>query len=166
MRRLVALGLGIALLPAGLVAEAAGGGAFFAVSVADLDASVAWYRETLELTPTRLPGSDTVRVALLQGDGVIVELIEHGDAVTLEEPLPSADRRYLVHGLFKAGFFVADLDATVTRLRERGARFRGEVFQDAVLGARSILLLDNSGNVLQLFERLPPGEGAGVPTDP
>jgi len=47
------------------------------------------------------------------------------------------------------------LDATIERLKRRRASFKGSVFTDQVLGARSILLLDNSDNVIQLFERHP-----------
>lgn len=127
---------------------------FFAVSVADLDASVKWYSDHLDLTATRLPGTAQAKVALLQGQGLVVELVQHPDAFDVETRLPELAKRYLAHGLFKVGFYVADLDATMDRLEKRGATFKGKVFTDPVLGARSILLLDNSGNVIQLFERL------------
>jgi catechol 2,3-dioxygenase-like lactoylglutathione lyase family enzyme len=129
--------------------------AFFAVSVADLDRSVRWYTETLDLTATRLPASGPVRIALLRGQGLVVEIVEHPDAFQLDSRLPELQRRFLAHGVFKVGFFVTDLDAAVTRLRARGAVFKGDVFTDPVLAARSILLLDNSDNVIQLFEPLP-----------
>jgi len=45
---------------------------------------------------------------------------------------------------------VDDLDAEVTRLRERGARFRNDVVEGP--GGKQILLLDPSGNVVELFE--------------
>jgi len=44
-----------------------------------------------------------------------------------------------------------DLDATIADLRARGAPFRGEIASGA--GGRQILLLDPSGNVVELFER-------------
>jgi predicted enzyme related to lactoylglutathione lyase len=135
-------------------AEAAAPATFFAVSVADLDASVKWYVETLNLTAARLPGTGQAKVAVLQGDGLVVELVEHSAAFKLETRLPELQKRYLAHGFFKVGFFVPDLDGTVERLKQRGAHFKGTAFTDDVLGARSILLLDNSDNVIQLFERL------------
>jgi len=144
----------IALPLAATGGEGASGPAFFALSVPDLAASVMWYTETLDLTASRLPGTKEAQVALLQGKGLIVELVQHEAAAGLEERLPEVKGRYLVHGLFKAGFFVEDLDATVKRLSARGAAFKGGAFTDEVLKARSILLLDNNGNVIQLFERL------------
>lgn len=135
-------------------AEQARAPVFFALSVADLEASIKWYAETLQLTPTRLPGNAQVKVALLQGDGLVVELVEHAEAFAPGSRLPELQKRYLAHGLFKVGFFVADLDATIERLKKRGASFEGRVIKDEVLGARAILLVDNSDNVIQLFERV------------
>jgi hypothetical protein len=49
---------------------------------------------------------------------------------------------------------VRDLDATVKRLAEKGARFEGRLFSDETTGVRSHLLLDNEDKVIQLFEEL------------
>ena len=127
---------------------------FFAISVPNLETSLKWYTENLDLTPVRLPASPKVKVALLKGQGLLVELVEHAEAFDLEARLPGVGEHHLVHGLFKVGFFVEDLNATVGRLKKRGVRFKGSVFTDDVANARSILLLDNNGNMIQLFERL------------
>ena len=53
-------------------------GAFFALSVADLEASTRWYRDTLGLTVVMtMPRRDGMAVAALEGGGLLVELIEH-----------------------------------------------------------------------------------------
>ena len=44
-----------------------------------------------------------------------------------------------------------DLDAMVAHLREKGASFRGDAAEGP--GGRAILLLDPSGNPIELFER-------------
>jgi catechol 2,3-dioxygenase-like lactoylglutathione lyase family enzyme len=44
-----------------------------------------------------------------------------------------------------------DLDATIAELRGKGASFRGNIASGG--GGRQILLLDPSGNVVELFER-------------
>jgi len=135
-------------------AESAVAPVFFAVSVADLDASVKWYTEMLDLNATRLPEGKQAKIALLQGDGIVVELIEHTESFDVATRVPELEKRYLAHGVFKVGFFVTDLDSTVARLSKRGATFKGKAFTDKVLGARTAQLLDNSGNIIQLFERL------------
>jgi len=45
---------------------------------------------------------------------------------------------------------VDDLDTTVARLREAGARFRGDVITGT--GGKQILLRDPAGNLIELFE--------------
>jgi len=160
MKRRLVLTLALLLgLPAATRAQEAVTPTFFAVSVADLDTSIEWYTRTLDLAVTRLPEGSGAKFALLQGQGLVVELVEHPKAFDLRSRLPELENRYLGHGLFKVGFFVADLDGTVDRLRARGVTFRGGIITDSVLGARSILLLDNTGNVIQLFQRLASRQG-------
>jgi predicted enzyme related to lactoylglutathione lyase len=45
---------------------------------------------------------------------------------------------------------VDDLDATVARLREAGATFRGDVISGR--GGRQALLQDPAGNLVELFQ--------------
>ena len=127
---------------------------FVALSVRDLDASVEWYTRTLGLTATRLPPHGISRAAILRGGGLLVELVQHGESFPLESRLPGLQGRYLVQGIFKVGVFVDDLDATVKRLEARGARWKGRLYTDETTAVRSILMLDNEDNVIQLFEEL------------
>jgi catechol 2,3-dioxygenase-like lactoylglutathione lyase family enzyme len=150
----------VALLPAG--AAAANGPAdcpatFFAVSVRDLEASAKWYTDAFGLEATKLPGSEKAKVSLLRGRGLLVELVELAGATPLRSRVPGLNGREEVHGLFKVGFFVKDLDAEVARLKAKGVRFKGSLFEDPVARARSILVLDNDDNIIQLFEDLDRG---------
>lgn len=45
---------------------------------------------------------------------------------------------------------VADLEATVARLREAGVEFRNEIVTG--VGGKQILVRDPSGNVIELFQ--------------
>ena len=47
-------------------------------------------------------------------------------------------------------FIVDDLDVEVARLRDPGTRFRNDIVQGP--GGKQILLLDPSGNVVELFQ--------------
>ena len=49
---------------------------------------------------------------------------------------------------------VSDIEATVARLREHGARFRNEIFTG--VGGKQILVEDPSGNPIELFEPIIP----------
>src|SRR5215218_4167409 len=95
-------------------------GAFFALSVADLDASVKWYAEKLGLAIVmRAPRQDHSAVTVLEGGGLMVELVQRDDARPLAAAAPGVTATYLVHGVFKAGFIVDDFDKTIATLRER-----------------------------------------------
>ena len=62
-------------------------GAFFALSVADITASTQWYAEKLGLEVImELPKQSGTAVTVLEGGGLVVELIQHDRA----RPLPIA----------------------------------------------------------------------------
>src|SRR5262245_35974969 len=96
-------------------------GAFFALSVADLDASARWYTEKLGLRVVQQPPPrGGVSARILEGGGLIVELIHNPAAVPLGKAAPSITNTTLVHGIFKAGVIVENYDATLSALRARG----------------------------------------------
>jgi len=95
-------------------------GTFFALSVADLAASTRWYAGTLGLTVVMdQPKQGTAAVSVLEGGGLIVELIQDDDAVPLAKAAPGVKSNIQVHGLVKAGIVVADFDKALALLKER-----------------------------------------------
>lgn len=126
-------------------------GAFFALSVDDLDASAAWYAEKLGLAVVLRspPGSDPA-VVVLEGGGLIVELVHHRDARSAPGTSSGAERD-LVHGYFKAGAIVADFDKTVHVLRARGVEIAFGPFPPQADQRANVIVRDNAGNLIQLF---------------
>jgi len=53
-------------------------------------------------------------------------------------------------GWNRVHFIVDDIEAEVSRLRDAGARFRNDIVEGP--GGKQILLLDPSGNVVELFQ--------------
>src|SRR5262245_19741805 len=98
-------------------------GAFLAVSVADLDASARWYAEALGLRVVlRTPKHDKSAAVVLEGPGLIVELIKHDESVPLRTAAPPVTNNILVQGIVKAGAIVEDFDGLVATLRARNVR--------------------------------------------
>lgn len=123
-------------------------GAFFALSVADLDASTKWYVEKLGLKRTT-QGGRTGRVGgfvVLEGGGWIVELIKHDESVR-----PTGSAPELVQGFTKAGALVADFDRAVSLLRARGVEIVIGPFPARETVRANLIFKDNSGNMIQLF---------------
>lgn len=123
-------------------------GAFFAVSVADLDASTRWYSEKLGLRVARqLPKVGKSSVVILAGGGLIVELVHNDEA----QKRPT--NAVVAHGLFKAGVIVDSLDRTLTILRARGVQVAYGPFPARPDALANAIIRDNEGNLIQFFGR-------------
>ena len=117
-------------------------GSFFAVSVPNMAESVQWYSEKLGLAVTLETSSGGVDVRVLEGGGLIVELIRDPAALP-----PGAARQ----GIFKAGFIVKDFDRTVKELRARNVDIAFGPFPASNSQRANLILRDNAGNLVQIF---------------
>jgi hypothetical protein len=101
----------------------AASGSFFALSVADMTASAYWYAEKFGLTAVmQTPKTNGVAVTVLEGGGLIVELIERDDALPLSKAASGITNVLQVHGIVKAGVIATDFERTLALLKERPGR--------------------------------------------
>lgn len=123
-------------------------GAFVAIVVTDLDASMHWYESNLGLHLIKRGRSPRVpaETVVLGGHNLFVELIHHEG-----KQLPRVDNEASVPRLLKAGVIVAgkDFDVMAAYLQKRG--IPAGVFEDKEMGVRSFLFKDNDGNLIQFF---------------
>ena len=127
-------------------------GAFFALSVADMDASVRWYSEKLGLKHVMVvPKRDRIAVTVLEGGGLIVELIQHDDAVALRKAAPAVSDPQMIHGVFKVGLVVENFEQTLTRLKARRVEIAYGPFPARDRQRKNVVIRDNSGNLIQFF---------------
>jgi catechol 2,3-dioxygenase-like lactoylglutathione lyase family enzyme len=127
-------------------------GAFIGISVADMEASVRWYREKLGLEVImRPPKVEKSTAVILAGGGLTVELMHHDDAVPLSQAAPAITRNFLVHGIFKAGIVVVDFDKTIAALRARGVPIAIGPFPASAQQPANAIIRDNAGNYIQFF---------------
>jgi catechol 2,3-dioxygenase-like lactoylglutathione lyase family enzyme len=127
-------------------------GAFFALSVPDLQASTQWYSEKLGLKIVM----DAIRnekstVTVLEGDGLIVELIQNDDAVPLSKAVPAAKSSVDVRGIFNAGVIVNDFEQTLAMLRARHAEIVIGPFPARNGQRANVIVKDNACNLIQFF---------------
>lgn len=124
-------------------------GAFFALSVADLKASAQWYTEKLGLKAVlQIPKQDQAAVTVLEGGGLIVELIQHDDAA------PAGKDPLLIHGIFKAGVIVEDFEKTVAMLKARHVEIAFGPYPKKSNQRANVIVKDNAGNLIQFFGTL------------
>jgi catechol 2,3-dioxygenase-like lactoylglutathione lyase family enzyme len=127
-------------------------GAFFAVSVADVQSSGKWYAEKLGLEITfRPPKSGPGEVMVLEGGGLIVELIQHDEGIPLAKLSPPVSDSFKVHGFFKAGVLVDDLDATLATLKSRGVPIAFGPYAAKDGRRANFIIRDNAGNLIHFF---------------
>jgi catechol 2,3-dioxygenase-like lactoylglutathione lyase family enzyme len=121
-------------------------GAFFALSVGDLDASARWYSEKLGLHEVmRPPKANGVSVVVLEGGGLTVELIQHDGSVTSNQDAAK------VQGILKVGLEVSDFDHTLAVLRERGVTIAYGPYPASASQRANVIIKDNAGNLIQIF---------------
>ena len=127
-------------------------GGFVAISVPDLETSEAWYTEKLALKVVKhaISSDRKSAVTILQGNGLCVELVGLADAVSLSKIAPGKGS-HQVHGIFKAGIFVDDLDSVLKYLKSRNVTMAFEPFFDASMQCRMFAIRDNNSNILQFF---------------
>ncbi len=126
-------------------------GAFFALTVPDVDASARWYSEKLGLTVTmRDTGPDKTRVVVLEGGGLIVELIQRPTAAADKGPATTAGD-LPARGFFKAGAIVADFEQTLATVRARGVEIAFGPFPARGNQRANVIIRDNAGNLIQFF---------------
>jgi len=127
-------------------------GAFVAISVADLDASTRWYSEKLGLQVAKQePKRDGAAVVVLEGDGLIVELIQLDEAQPLSKVAPGVTKPDHVHGISKAGVLVEDFEQALATLRARKVEIAYGPFPARPGERANVIVRDNAGNLLQFF---------------
>jgi methylmalonyl-CoA/ethylmalonyl-CoA epimerase len=125
------------------------------IAVADLDAAIAWYRDTFGLVATHTEANEEqgVREAMLSAPG------DAGAAVQLLAPLrpDSAIGKFLDRngpGVQQLAYRVADIDASCAALRDKGVRLLYDEPRRGTAGSRINFVhpKDAGGVLVELVE--------------
>ena len=129
-------------------------GAFIALSVPDVAASARWYREKLGLRIIlEPPKAGEATAVILEGGGLLVELIQHDAAKPLGTVAPGVRGSLYVHGYFKAGLIVEDFDRTIAAIRARGIEIAFGPYPKSATQRANAIIRDNAGNLIQFLGR-------------
>lgn len=123
----------------------------FAISVGDLDESVAWYNKVFgfqELRRRLIPNTN-VKVCHMQAPGFLLELFCNPDSQPLAEFRKTPNTDFLVRGNKHISFGVPDAHALLPVFEELGVNI---AFIADVNGTYGVFINDNTGNLIEIFE--------------
>ena len=112
--------------------------------VEDVEAAVAWY--TGHLGFTLISKHSPAFADVSRGS---LRLLLSGSTSSAGRPMPDGERP-VPGGWNRIHLIVADLPAEVARLRAAGVRFRNDIVTGP--GGSQVLLVDPSGNLVELFQ--------------
>src|SRR4051812_26756686 len=130
-------------------------GAYFALSVKNLETTAGWYKQKLGFREVKQGASrdGASRSIILDREGVVLELIHHKQASS-GTTLRKDYKPYLVFGVFKIGLIVDDADHTMQRLQANGVQIANGPWTDQELQMRSFFIRDNEGNIIQFLSKV------------
>lgn len=124
-------------------------GSFHAISVRDLDAMVSWYVAELGFTVDSSGENESRKGALLSRPGVLLELAQFRGARSRAEADLDVES-HEIHGIFKLGFRVEDLEAAFAQVERRGLDLFFPIVR-ASDASRTFGIRDPEGNIIQFF---------------
>lgn len=123
----------------------------FAISVADLEESIAWYERVFGfsvLDRSEIPGTG-VRVSHMQAPGFLLEIFCAPDSVPLAEERKVPNLDFLTQGNKHISFGVPDAHILLDEFKRLGVHV---AFVAEVDGTYGVFINDNTGNLIEIFE--------------
>ncbi|TNB46218.1 bleomycin resistance protein [Martelella lutilitoris] len=123
-------------------------------TVTNLDASIAWYRETLGFELLSSYGWPGVRAAFIGRGDIRLELFQNDEAAPMTDERRQPDTNLRIGGIGHIALAVADLEEAVADLQGRHVKIVSpprEVPDGS--GSRFAFIHDNEGMLVELFEQ-------------
>ncbi|MBQ9814879.1 MAG: VOC family protein [Lachnospiraceae bacterium] len=123
----------------------------FAISVANLDESVAWYNRIFgfeELHRGQIPGT-AVKVCHMQAPGFLLEIFCNEESEPLADFRKHPNTDFLVQGNKHISFGVPNAHILLDKFKELGVNI---AFIADVNNTYGVFINDNTGNLIEIFE--------------
>jgi catechol 2,3-dioxygenase-like lactoylglutathione lyase family enzyme len=124
-----------------------------ALSVPDLDASIAWYAKMFGFKVLRRSGQAdaAMQTATIERGNVNIELFQLRGAASLPESRRNPSEDFRTHGVKHFAFYVKDVRAVVAELKAKGVQIAFDIRENP--GAVFAFVSDNAGNAVELIQR-------------
>lgn len=122
-----------------------------AISVPNLEESVAWYTEMLglrEIMRAGIPGTET-RIAFVGNDDFQVEIFQVAGAKPLPKGRSMPNEDNATHGVKHLCLMVENARDYVAGLEARGVK---KVFEPEGMPSYAAFVVDNAGNLIEFFD--------------
>lgn len=123
----------------------------FAISVKDMDESIAWYERVFDfklLNREEIPGTG-VKVCHMQAPGFQLEIFCAPDSITLPEDRKVPNLDFLTQGNKHISFGVPDAHMLLDEFKAMGVNI---AFIADVNNTYGVFINDNTGNLIEIFE--------------
>jgi catechol 2,3-dioxygenase-like lactoylglutathione lyase family enzyme len=125
-----------------------------AVSVMNLEQAINWYSDKLGFTlKYRTPAVEGIELALMEKNGLYIDLIHHPQPVNLEPERKEPPFHLQVTGLRNLVFFVDDSAAADAELKAKGVELMWESKFLPHLGTKVTAFRDMDGNLVAYWEK-------------
>ena len=122
-----------------------------AVTVSDMEKSVAWYQENLGFVTKDEFRNDEMHIVLLQAGEARLELFVLKEGKVLPDYRKSLLTDLGTVGTKHLAFQVTNIEKMVDKLKEKGVEIESEV-DTAAFGGKYAFIKDTDGNLIELFE--------------
>lgn len=125
-----------------------------AISVADLDESIAWYEDKLGFQlQNRRRVSTGIEIALIEKNEFFIDLIYISGSQNIEGNPQDPPDHLKVQGLRNLVFWVDDLQATDAELKSKGVELIWESRYIPEVATSVTNFRDNNGNLIAIWQR-------------
>lgn len=128
---------------------------FGAIIVENIDSSVAWYRNVLDLKIIKQQENSEAgyKIVNLGNDKMLLELLELRSSISVKTIIETNPGKKWINGIMKIGFKVDNIDSMYNDFKKMKLMFRGDIVTDPLTGKKMFILLDPDENYIQFFEK-------------
>ncbi len=122
------------------------------IVVSNLDETAKWYRDVLGFKVAKALDTPelSMRIAFLELNGIILELVEMGNFIPDKRPDPP---EYLnKQGVSQLSFRVDNLEAVLQLVKSRNLELTWDIVTNEKLKMKAFLMRDNEGNLIEFIE--------------